>query len=37
MQESKQILAYDDPSKTFLGVRFILLGFDLVKEDKVSF
>ncbi|KAK4418069.1 BRCT domain-containing protein [Sesamum alatum] len=35
MLESKQILAYDDPSKTFLGVSFILLGFDSVKEDKV--
>ncbi|KAI3449410.1 hypothetical protein Pfo_006075 [Paulownia fortunei] len=35
MLESKQILAYDDPSKTFLGVRFILLGFDSIKEDKV--
>ncbi|KAL0420107.1 UNVERIFIED_CONTAM: BRCT domain-containing protein [Sesamum radiatum] len=35
MLESNQILAYDDPSKTFLGVRFVLLGFDSVKEDKV--
>ncbi|KAK4406950.1 BRCT domain-containing protein [Sesamum angolense] len=36
MLESKQILAYDDPSKAFLGVRFVLLGFDSVKEDKDS-
>ncbi|PIN05804.1 hypothetical protein CDL12_21653 [Handroanthus impetiginosus] len=35
MLESKQILTYEDPSKTFLGVRFILVGFDSIKEDKV--
>ncbi|KAK6118125.1 hypothetical protein DH2020_048109 [Rehmannia glutinosa] len=35
MQESKQFIAYDDPAKTFLGVRFILLGFDSIKEEKV--
>ncbi|KAL6525918.1 hypothetical protein OROMI_030313 [Orobanche minor] len=35
MLESKQIIAYDDPSKTFLGVRFVLLGFDSIKEEKV--
>lgn len=36
MFASRQISAYGDPSKPFLGVRFILLGFDSVKEDKVG-
>ncbi|KAL2540443.1 BRCT domain-containing protein [Abeliophyllum distichum] len=31
---SKQDLAYDDPSKTFIGVRFVLLGFDSIEKDK---
>ncbi|GFQ02446.1 brct domain-containing protein at4g02110 [Phtheirospermum japonicum] len=35
MLESKQTVAYDDPSKTFIGVRFVLLGFDSIKEQKV--
>ncbi|KAL7112541.1 hypothetical protein ACP275_04G008600 [Erythranthe tilingii] len=35
MLESKQSLEYDDPSKTFHGVRFILLGFDSDKEDEI--
>ncbi|CAA0831977.1 BRCT domain-containing protein [Striga hermonthica] len=35
MQSSKQVVAYDDPSKTFFGVCFVLLGFDPVKGDKV--
>ncbi|KAL8527240.1 hypothetical protein ACS0TY_005210 [Phlomoides rotata] len=30
-----QGLSYDDPSKTFHGVRFILQGFDSVKEEEV--
>ncbi|KAL3652917.1 hypothetical protein CASFOL_002598 [Castilleja foliolosa] len=35
MLESKQPVAYDDPSKTFIGVRFVLIGFDSIKEQKV--
>ncbi|KAL7151098.1 hypothetical protein ABFS83_04G008200 [Erythranthe nasuta] len=35
MLESQQNLQYDDPSKTFHGVRFILLGFDSDKEDEI--
>ncbi|KAL1543975.1 hypothetical protein AAHA92_20884 [Salvia divinorum] len=35
MLGSKQILAYDDPSKTFVGIRFVLFGFDAVREEEV--
>ncbi|KAL2556603.1 BRCT domain-containing protein [Forsythia ovata] len=31
---SEQDLACDDPSKTFIGVRFVLLGFDSIDKDK---
>ncbi|XP_057782192.1 BRCT domain-containing protein At4g02110 [Salvia miltiorrhiza] len=34
MLESKQA-AYDDPSNAFVGIRFVLLGFDSVREDEV--
>lgn len=37
MLASKQISAYNDPSKAFVGVRFVLFGFDSVREDEVSF
>lgn len=37
MLESKQVSEYDEPSNAFLGVRFVLAGFDSVREDKVSF
>lgn len=37
MLESKQVSEYDEPSSAFLGVRFVLVGFDSVREDKVSF
>lgn len=29
-------LQYDHPSKVFLGVRFVLLGFDPITKPKVS-
>ncbi|KAL1558334.1 BRCT domain-containing protein-like protein [Salvia divinorum] len=35
MLASKQISAYNDPSKAFVGVRFVLFGFDSVREDEV--
>lgn len=35
MLEKKQEMLYDDPSKTFYGVYFVLLGFDLTTEEKV--
>ncbi|KAG6432713.1 hypothetical protein SASPL_104298 [Salvia splendens] len=27
--------AYDDPSKAFVGIRFVLFGFDAVREEEV--
>ncbi|KAG6417767.1 hypothetical protein SASPL_119960 [Salvia splendens] len=35
MLASKQISAYNDPSKAFVGIRFVLFGFDSVREDEV--
>ncbi|KAG6383497.1 hypothetical protein SASPL_156749 [Salvia splendens] len=35
MLASKQISAYNDPSKAFVGIRFVLFGFDSVIEDEV--
>ncbi|KAL3648097.1 hypothetical protein CASFOL_009065 [Castilleja foliolosa] len=35
MLERKQTVAYDDPSKTFIGVRFALFGFDSIREHKI--
>ncbi|XP_047967846.1 BRCT domain-containing protein At4g02110-like isoform X1 [Salvia hispanica] len=35
MLASKQISAYNDPSKVFVGIRFVLFGFDSVREDEV--
>ncbi|KAL2535494.1 BRCT domain-containing protein [Forsythia ovata] len=35
MLDSKQELVYENPSKPFVGVRFVLLGFDSIKKDKV--
>lgn len=35
MIESKEEMLYGDPSKTFSGVNFVLLGFDLSTEEKV--
>ncbi|KAG8389550.1 hypothetical protein BUALT_Bualt02G0240900 [Buddleja alternifolia] len=35
MLGSKQVLAYDDASKAFVGVRFLLLGFNSINKDKV--
>ncbi|CAI9767853.1 unnamed protein product [Fraxinus pennsylvanica] len=34
MGELKQDLAYEDPSKTFIGVRFVLLGFNSIEKEK---
>lgn len=36
MLEGKQDLVYDNPSKPFAGVCFVLVGFDSIKKDKVS-
>ncbi|KAL3849696.1 hypothetical protein ACJIZ3_011578 [Penstemon smallii] len=36
MLENKQVLAYDDPSKTFTGVRYVLFGFDSTNKEKIQ-
>ncbi|KAH6811238.1 transcription coactivator [Perilla frutescens var. frutescens] len=36
MMESKQISVHNDHSNAFVGVRFVLFGFDSVTEDKVQ-
>ncbi|KAG5627842.1 hypothetical protein H5410_013060 [Solanum commersonii] len=35
MAESEQDMLYDDPSKIFIGVRFVLAGFDSPKKEQV--
>lgn len=34
-ESSKQEIMHDDPSKGFIGVRFVLFGFDPVKKEQV--
>ncbi|KAH0784324.1 hypothetical protein KY290_003922 [Solanum tuberosum] len=35
MAEREQDMLYDDPSKIFIGVRFVLAGFDSPKKEQV--